>query len=349
MAVNLAGKYSNKIAEKFTKESYVAGNASMEYDFAGVKSISIYTPQTVDLNDYKRSGENRFGTPVEMQDTVQEVELSQDKGFSITIDKGNNVDQMNTKGAAKMLNAQIKEQVVPYMDKYTLRRWAEQAGTIAGTDAPTKETIVEKIFEGAKVLDNELVPDQERVLYIPTTYYNMLRLSKEFLAVDTLAEKALAKGYVGMIADMQAIKVPDVYFPEGVYFLITFKGSVINPNKIKTMRVLNDVAGIDGNVLEGRNYFDAFVLGAKAGGVYAAVDTAKVLAAPKIAIASNAATITAVSGVTFKYTVDGTDPRYSKSVKTYTAAVSLESGQTIKAVAEKEGSYRSALAQAVNA
>ena len=349
MAVNLAGKYSNKIAEKFTKESYVAGNASMEYYFAGVKSISIYTPQTVDLNDYKRSGENRFGTPVEMQDTVQEVELSQDKGFSITIDKGNNVDQMNTKGAAKMLNAQIKEQVVPYMDKYTLRRWAEQAGTIAGTDAPTKETIVEKIFEGAKVLDNELVPDQERVLYIPTTYYNMLRLSKEFLAVDTLAEKALAKGYVGMIADMQAIKVPDVYFPEGVYFLITFKGSVINPNKIKTMRVLNDVAGIDGNVLEGRNYFDAFVLGAKAGGVYAAVDTAKVLAAPKIAIASNAATITAVSGVTFKYTVDGTDPRYSKSVKTYTAAVSLESGQTIKAFAEKEGSYRSALAQAVNA
>ena len=199
MAVNLAGKYSNKIAEKFTKESYVAGNASMEYDFAGVKSISIYTPQTVDLNDYKRSGENRFGTPVEMQDTVQEVELSQDKGFSITIDKGNNVDQMNTKGAAKMLNAQIKEQVVPYMDKYTLRRWAEQAGTIAGTDAPTKETIVEKIFEGAKVLDNELVPDQERVLYIPTTYYNMLRLSKEFLAVDTLAEKALAKGYVCLL------------------------------------------------------------------------------------------------------------------------------------------------------
>ena len=109
MAINLASKYSGKIAEKFTKESYVAGNASTEYDFAGVKSISIYTPQTVDLNDYKRSGENRFGTPVEMEDTVQEMELSQDKGFSITIDRGNNLDQMSTKGAAKMLNMQIKE------------------------------------------------------------------------------------------------------------------------------------------------------------------------------------------------------------------------------------------------
>ena len=107
------------MAEKFTKESYVAGNASTEYDFAGVKSISIYTPQTVDLNDYKREGQNRFGTPGELQDTVQEVELSQDKGFSITIDRGNNEDQMKAKNAAKMLNAQIKEQVVPFMDKYT--------------------------------------------------------------------------------------------------------------------------------------------------------------------------------------------------------------------------------------
>lgn len=347
MAVNLAGKYSNRIAEKFTKESYVAGNASQEYDFAGVKSISIYTPQTVDLNDYKRTGENRFGTPVEMQDTVQEVELSQDKGFSITIDKGNNMDQMNTKGAAKMLNAQIKEQVVPYMDEYTLKRWTEQAGTIAAlAAAPTKETIVETIFEGAKTLDNELVPDQERVLYIPTTYYNMLRLSKEFLAVDTLAEKALSKGYVGMIADMQVIKVPDVYFPADAYFLIAHKGSVINPNKIKTMRVLNDVAGIDGSVLEGRNYFDAFVLGAKAGGVYAAVDSAKVTAAPKISVSGGSATITAAAGVTFKYTTDGTDPRYSKSAKPYSAAVAVVAGETFKAFAEKEGNYHSAVASA---
>ncbi len=350
MAVNLAHKYSEDMALKFTKESYVAGNASTDYDFAGVKSISIYTPQTVDLNDYKRTGENRFGTPGELQDTVQEVELSQDKGFSITIDRGNNEDQMRAKNAAQMLNAQIKEQVVPFMDKYTLKRWVEQAGTIEGLSAaPTRETIVEKIFDGAKALDNALVPDQDRILYIPTTSYNMLRLSKEFLAVDSLAEKALSKGYVGMIADMKAIKVPDVYFPEGAYFLITFKGSVINPNKIKTMRVLSEVAGIDGNVLEGRNYFDAFVLGAKAGGVYAAVDAAKVIAVPKITVTSGSATITAVSGVTFMYTLDGSDPRYSKTAKLYTAAVVLEADQTIKAFAEKAGSFRSAVAQATNA
>ena len=235
------------------------------------------------------------------------------------------------------------------MDKYTLKRWAQLAGTIEGLSAaPTRDTIVEKIFDGAKALDNALVPDQDRILYIPTTYYNMLRLSKEFLAVDNLAEKALAKGYVGMIADMKAIKVPDAYMPSDLYFLIAFKGAVLNPNKIKTMRVLKDVAGIDGSVLEGRNYFDAFVLGAKAGGVYAAAASASVLAAPKITVSSGSATITAVTGVSFKYTVDGSDPRYSKSAKLYTAAVSLEAGQTIKAFAEKDGSYRSGVAEAAN-
>ena len=106
---------------------------------------------------------------------------------------------------------------------------------------------------------------------------------------------------------------------------------------------------IDGNVLEGRNYFDAFVLGAKAGGVYAAVDGSKVLAAPKITVSSGSAAITAVSGVTFKYTLDGSDPRYSKSAKLYTAAVTLEAGQTIRAFAEKAGSYRSGVAEAKNA
>lgn len=347
-SINLASKFSGKIAERFTKESFVAGHTSNDYDFAGVKTISIYTPQTVDLNDYVRSGMNRFGTPVEMGDTVQELALSQDKSFSLTIDRGNNIDQMNTKGAAKMLKMQIKEQVVPYMDKYALRQWAMKAGTVKGITAPDKTTIVGAIFDGAAALDNLLVPDDKRVLYLPTTYYNLLRQSAEFLAVDSLAEKALSKGYVGMIADMQVIKVPDSYL-EGIYFLITYTGSVLMPNKIKTARILDEVQGIDGNVLEGRNYFDAFVLSAKAGGVYAAVPTASVTPAPVASITSGEATITSVASTTFYYTVDGSDPRYSKSAQVYSAKVAVAEGETFKCYGLKEGAFPSAVTTASEA
>ena len=72
---------------------------------------------------------------------------------------------------------------------------------------------------------------------------------------------------------------------------------------------------------EGRNYFDAFVLGAKAGGVSRWLpDTSKRIAVPKIGIASNAGDDH--GGIRRDIQIHGgrTDPRYSKSVKTHTAA-----------------------------
>ena len=349
-SINLASKYASMIDAKFTKNSFTNGNASTDYDFSGVKSITIYTPETVDLNDYVRSGQNRYGTPVEMGDSIQELQLSQDKSFSITIDRGNNLDQMNTKGGAKMLNMQIKERVIPAMDKYTIGRWSYLAGTVEGLSAaPTKSTIVEAIFNGAKALDNLLVPDDNRILYLPTTYYNMLRLSDQWVAVDNLAEKALSRGYVGMVADMKVIKIPDSYMPANAYFLITYKGSVLAPNKIKKAKLTADPPGIDGDLLEGRNYYDAFVLSAKAGGVYLAAASANVVAAPVVAISSHSATITAVTGVTFKYTTDGSDPRYSKTAQTYSSAVTTTAGTVFKAFGEKSGSFPSAVSTQVDA
>ena len=48
MAINLATKYSSKIAEKFTKESYVKGNTCSDYDFIGAVSythLDVYKRQ----------------------------------------------------------------------------------------------------------------------------------------------------------------------------------------------------------------------------------------------------------------------------------------------------------------
>ena len=346
--LNLSSKYSNKIAKRFSTASFLAGNVSNEYDFAGVKSLVIYTPKTVDLTDYDRTAAvNRFGTPVEMEDSIQELVMSQDKGFSITIDKGNNDDQMMIKEAGKMLNLQIAEKVVPWMDKYALGQFIKQAGTIAGTaEAPTEDTIIGDIFAAATVLDNEMVPAENRFLYIKASVYNMLRQAKEFMGADSLMEKNLAKGVVGQIADMRVIKMPDSYFPANAYFLIAYKDSVIMPNKIKTARVLHEVPGLDGALLEGRNYFDAFVLGAKAMGVYALVDAAYICATPTIVVGENTATIEcSVENAEIKYTLDGTDPRYSKSAKIYSGAIeNLLDGDVVKAYAVKDGMFASAVA-----
>ena len=273
MAINLARKYSDKLVEQNYRESFIQqSRLNNGYDFHGVKSLTVYTPVTVDLGDYNRTATaNRFGTPTEMQDTIQEMTMSQDKGFSITIDSGNNSDQMLIKEAGRMMALQTREKVTPMMDKYTFSKWIEGAGTTKSytASALTKATIVGAISEAATQMDNDLVPADGRTLYITASQYNALRLSTEFLAVDTLADKSLSKGMVGRVFDMDVIKVPDSYL-DGAHFLITQKEAVLRPVKLKTARILKEVAGIDGAVLEGRYYYDAFVLDAKKKGVYAA-------------------------------------------------------------------------------
>jgi hypothetical protein len=329
MAVNLAEKYSQQIADKFTHSSFVQGNVYTGYEFAGAKTVNIYTPITVDLSDYNRNASaNRFGTPAEMQDSVQALELTQDKSFSLAVDKGNNQDQMGVKAGARMLNMQIKEKAVPLMDMWALGKFDAMAGTRAAVAGLAKDTVTEELFKGAAALDNALVPSDNRVCYVKSSVYNMLRLSPEFVGVDKLGEAALAQGVVGYAADMKVVKVPDAYM--AAHFICTHKNAVIAPIKIKTARILNDAPGIDGVLLEGRYYFDAYVIGAKAGGVYAAVDGGTIVAAPAVAVSGTKRTVTAVGGVTFYYTTDGSDPRYNKAAKVYSADVTLNAGEIFK-------------------
>ncbi|MBP3399870.1 MAG: hypothetical protein J6K75_08940, partial [Erysipelotrichaceae bacterium] len=93
MAIFLKEKTAKKIAEAWTQASIVAGKCSTAYDFEDVKSVVITNTLPVELNDYVRSGTNRYGNPTEVQDEEQRVEMTQDKAFSATIDKGNRKEQ----------------------------------------------------------------------------------------------------------------------------------------------------------------------------------------------------------------------------------------------------------------
>ena len=110
MAINLASKYSDQIAEVFTRASFIKGKTAETYDLTGVKTLKVYTPITVEEVDYDRDGGlKRYGDVTEMQDVVQELTMTQDKAFTLTIDKGNNLDQNLVKNAADMLRLQLNE------------------------------------------------------------------------------------------------------------------------------------------------------------------------------------------------------------------------------------------------
>ena len=346
MAINLHEKYSAKIAERFKVDSFIAGNTSNDYSFDGVKSLNVSTIKTIPVTKYTRNGKERFGQITEVEDTVQTLTMTQEPAWTASIDEGNASDQQYIKKAGKVMKMQSDEVTTPMADKYALNVFANNAGQVVELSAaPTKTTIVEKIFEASTALDNALVPQTGRILYITSTGYNMVRLSPEFIGVEKLAGRILSKGQVGEIADMKVVKIPDNYMPAHVHFMITHKKSVLMPFKLKTARILSEVVGINGRVLEWYSYYDAFVIGAKANGVYVAAEKGNVTAAPTVAISSGKATITGTG--TVYYTTDGSDPRYSRTAKVYSAAVPVVSGETVSAYAVENGKFKSTVASEV--
>lgn len=340
MAINYADKYAEKVAERFVIKSITDDDCGKDYSWLspGSRTIKVGSVNTVPETQYQRSGDARFGETYDVGDTLQEMTCQQAPAFSFTIDALDGTDQAIQKSAGRALRRQLDEVTVPGIDKYRVKAWALGGNIVLKRNAPTKSTIVEMVMDAGVEMDNAGVPSEGRTLYISATNYKLIKLSPEFLGLKDLGEKAMGPGVVGEIDGMRVKKVPDPYMPKGVYFFIKKKGSTVDPVKLQQYDILPKVKGYSGPVVQGVTYHDAFVLGAKGDGIAVVGSEDAVLDAPAIAVsAAHAASITAVSGVQFKYTTDGSNPRYSDTAQVYTAAVTLKEGEVFKAVGVKDG------------
>ncbi len=333
----LGQKDRKKIENHYTTGSLVAARLNRNLEFVGAKAVRVYTVGTVDVNDYDRTASaNRYGKPEEVGDTVQELVMSQDKSFTGIIDKGNSKDQVIDK-AGRFLHVQTDEKMIPLMDTYCMKRLATLGGTIVGSGtAITAANVIARLNAGRTALKNKRVPETMRTLFVNTLVFNALVETDYFKNLDKLGAKAIAKGQVGEIFGSPVVELPDDVMPKGVNFVWVQRYAAAAPRKIEETKIHVDPPGISGNLVEGRTYYDCFVFGAKADGIYVDVTTGggvTVLAMPTLAAATGA--ITAASGSTAKYTTDGSDPRYSVSAKVGTAP-DVKAGDVVKAFAYRE-------------
>lgn len=270
MAVNLATKYEKQLATANTIESVIAGRTNTDYTFDGVKSINVLTPVTQALVDYTRSGVNRYGSPSELQDTKQELTLALDKSFSITIDKGNNSDQMHAKQKGRVIKAQIGEQVTPFWDKNAISKWATAAAAnkiVVAT--PDKDNVLDMFIDARKKLVNGKfqVNVQDCTAYVTTSIYALLLKNPLFMGVESLAKEMLTKGTVGQCQSFLVKEVPDDYLPVNTHAVFTHKKAVLSVDKLAELFDHENPPGINGTLIEGRYYGEAFVLDAFKSGV----------------------------------------------------------------------------------
>lgn len=312
MAINLLTKYGKQLLQQYYKESIIDGKVSTEYDWAGAKTVEVLTALTTDPVDYNRAAtSNRFGTMSEVQDVKQAMALTQDKAFNRAIDKGNLEDQGNLKQAGKILKLQHTERMIPTRDKYCFGQMVAMAGkTVGSATALAKANIADRISAGLEYLDDAEIPEGDRFIGVGAKGYGLLRLSPEYLANDANANKGVVKGVVGEFMGATVVKIPAGRMPENVNFIVWHKSAVIAPLKIRTRRILTDAPDLDGALVQGRDYYDCFVLGARCNGVYVDFDSTQITkcATPT---ESSGTFSSSTAGASFKYTNDGSDPRYS--------------------------------------
>ncbi len=336
MAINYASQFAPKVAETFATESVTDSACGREYQFTGTKSVKVLTVDTVPLNDYNRSGVNRYGEPVELGDTYQELIMEDDKAFTMTIDKGNNADQMNLKGAAEAMKREIAQVVAPYVDKYRLKVWSKNSGLLVSISHP-EEDMLKAVFNAGMLMDNAGVPLTDRTLFICNTCYQYLALSDKLIGCQQLGQQVLTKGIVGELNGMVVKRVPDNYFPIGVFGLVKWKNASADPVKLQEGKIHKDPPGLSGNLLEGRIYQDSFVLHSKMNGICVLANSLNMSARPNININSSNGQVTIVSPTTntyTKYTTDGTDPRISETAKQFTTGsltITVPRGTLVKA------------------
>jgi hypothetical protein len=335
MAINLMTKYRGKLTEALDYVNVLSGKTSTEYEWNGVKGIYLTSVKTVPLTDYNRNTTgNRFGGQNEVQDEQQYLELQKDRSVALTIDKGNFKEGMMLKTAGAVIKDEMNEQVKPELEQFALNEWAKNAGQYGTvTDDDNGAAILGDLLQIEAAFKNARIPTTERFAAVDANLFPYIRSALTNL--DNVTDRMLFKGVVGRVGTLNLIEVPHGDMPTGCHVLAWWKRAVVNPQTITDADIHEKPENLSGVLINMRYRYGAFVVGKYAMGVYALLASSQ----RATAIAASKARVINPGGKTVKYTVDGTDPRYSKSAVTITGSSNITVpstdapvGSTIKTV-----------------
>ena len=348
--IHFSEKFRTSLAKYFAYKSVTdhAFNHNIDAEFNGSDIVHVYEIATTELNNYNKTKDpstgSRFGNVIEVGDHRYTFKLTQDISLDRSVDRGNNDAQFNIKKVGAIMKAYTDKRIRPRKDKYRLQKWADEAGIhMELSAAPTASTIIKDIIKLHNAMIDEDVPEGEGTLYISREYVEHLQLADQWIGLDSLGGKTLPKGCPGMFDGLVVQPVSSRKFPANCYFAIFVKDSIIAPEKINTFRGIKDSENMDGDRLQYRCKFDAFVMPSQCYGAAVACAKGTVTPTPTVAVASGKATVTASEGAVVYYTLDGSDPRYqSADVKVYSTAVTVASGDIFRCCAKATDKWMSA-------
>lgn len=194
-------KYIDLLDEVYKNASKTAdldGDTTLVRAGANTNEIVIPKISMDGLGDYSR---NSGYTSGDVTLTNETVTFNYDRGRSFTVDA---MDNEETAGLAfgKLSSEFIRTKVVPEVDAFRFATYAGITGisTVDGATLSTGADVLTALVTAQSTMDNDEVPEENRILYITPTLYNLI------YSVDTTKSKEVLNSF------SKIVKVPQARF-----------------------------------------------------------------------------------------------------------------------------------------
>lgn len=273
MAINLVTKFLPYVDEMFSTESKKSLLTNQEYDWTGAHTVKVYKVTTASMNDYDRAGTgtanwSRYGAVQGLDATTEEMTLRKDRSFTFAIDKLDEDETQQQLESASALARQQREVIIPEVDSYVYKVMCDNAGTRPQAEEITADTIYDQIIKASQELDDAEVPDTGRYLVVTPGTYMLMKKCSDITLNDDIGEEMRLKGVIATLDGLTVIKVPANRLPEAFGFMLCHPVATVAPVKLEDYTVHQNPPGINGDLVEGRIVYDAFVLENKEKAIY---------------------------------------------------------------------------------
>lgn len=274
MAIDLATKFLPYVDEVFAKESKKDIITNRDFDWTGAHTVKVYKINTVPMTDYDRAGTgtgatgSRYGEIKSLDATTEELTLKKDRSFTFAIDALDADETLQQLKGATSLQRQQREIIIPEVDSYVYDVMAKGAGTKPAALQLTSENIYEEILKANTALDNADVPESMRYLIVTPDTYLLMKMCPKITMNSDIGQELRLHGVIGTLDGLTVIKIPAKRLPKNFGFMLCHPVATVAPTKLETYKIHRDPPGINGDLVEGRIVYDAFVLDNKKKAIY---------------------------------------------------------------------------------
>lgn len=273
MAVELVTKFAPYVDEQFSTESKISLLTNQDFDWTGAHTVKVYKISTGSMNDYGRTGAtegnwSRYGAVENLDATTEGFTLSKDRSFTFAIDQLDTDETAQQLSAATALARQLREVTIPEVDTYTYGKMCAGAGTKPAAVTLTKDNIYLEIIKANNVLDNAQVPEEGRQIVVTPDVLLLMKQCKDITMETDIGNDLRLRGVISNLDGANVLKVPASRLPDNFGFMVCHPCATVAPTKLESYNTHINPPGINGQLVEGRIVYDAFVLENKKSAIY---------------------------------------------------------------------------------